>query len=89
MLERMFLGDPPARHDRILDFSTPVTGSLFFVPSVDFLDDPPDPPAVAAAPRAEDRGEDWVRGDAGAPHDGERPLEQSLGIGDLKGSDGR
>ncbi|GAA2396095.1 Dyp-type peroxidase [Dactylosporangium salmoneum] len=37
MLERMFLGAPPARHDRILDFSTPVTGSLFFAPSADLL----------------------------------------------------
>ncbi|WP_238011393.1 Dyp-type peroxidase [Dactylosporangium sp. AC04546] len=37
MLERMFLGAPPARHDRILDFSTPVTGTLFFAPSADFL----------------------------------------------------
>jgi porphyrinogen peroxidase len=45
MLERMFLGDPPADHDRILDFSTAVTGTLFFVPSADFLDDPPDAPA--------------------------------------------
>ena len=44
MLERMFLGDPPASHDRILDFSTAVTGTLFFVPSADFLDDLPDPP---------------------------------------------
>lgn len=42
MLERMFLGAPPAGHDRILDFSTPVTGTLFFVPTADFLDDPPD-----------------------------------------------
>ncbi|MFG1705386.1 Dyp-type peroxidase [Nonomuraea sp. M3C6] len=49
MLERMFVGDPPARHDRILDFSIPVTGSLFFVPSADLLDDLPRPPAVAAA----------------------------------------
>jgi putative iron-dependent peroxidase len=47
MLERMFLGEPPARHDRILDFSVPVTGTLFFVPSADFLDDLPDPPAAA------------------------------------------
>jgi putative iron-dependent peroxidase len=45
MLERMFLGDPPASHDRVLDFSTPVTGTLFFAPTADFLDDPPDPPA--------------------------------------------
>ena len=45
MLERMFLGAPPASHDRILDFSKAVTGNLFFVPSADFLDDPPEPPA--------------------------------------------
>jgi putative iron-dependent peroxidase len=33
MLQRMFLGDPPGNYDRILDFSTAVTGSLFFVPT--------------------------------------------------------
>ncbi|MGW3565074.1 Dyp-type peroxidase [Streptomyces sp. NPDC000941] len=44
MLKRMFLGAPPASHDRILDYSTPVTGSLFYVPSSDFLDDLPEPP---------------------------------------------
>ncbi|WP_308167636.1 Dyp-type peroxidase [Catellatospora tritici] len=43
MLERMFRGDGTAAHDRILDFSTAVTGSLFFAPSGDFLDDPPVP----------------------------------------------
>lgn len=32
MMERMFVGNPPGLHDRILDFSTPVTGSTFFVP---------------------------------------------------------
>ena len=31
----------PGNYDRILDFSTAVTGSLFFVPTADFLDDPP------------------------------------------------
>jgi putative iron-dependent peroxidase len=41
MLEHMFLGDPPGNYDRILDFSTAVTGTLFFVPTADFLDDPP------------------------------------------------
>jgi putative iron-dependent peroxidase len=45
MLTRMFAGDPTGNYDRILDFSTPVTGSLFFVPSTDFLDDPPAAPA--------------------------------------------
>src|SRR5499427_935664 len=44
MLVHMFIGDPPGNTDRILDFSTAVTGSLFFVPSADFLDDLPDPP---------------------------------------------
>jgi putative iron-dependent peroxidase len=44
MLENMFIGRPPGTYDRILDFSTAVTGCLFFVPSADFLDDLPDPP---------------------------------------------
>ncbi|MDN5855738.1 MAG: Dyp-type peroxidase [Actinomycetia bacterium] len=39
MLENMFVGDPPGDHDRILDFSTAVTGGLFFVPPADFLED--------------------------------------------------
>jgi porphyrinogen peroxidase len=37
MLERMFLGDPPGLHDRLLDFSTAVTGSVFFAPRADVL----------------------------------------------------
>lgn len=44
MLTNMFLGDPPGNTDRILDFSTAVTGGLFFAPSADFLDDLPDLP---------------------------------------------
>ncbi|MER6943977.1 Dyp-type peroxidase [Nonomuraea sp. NPDC000554] len=84
MLERMFLGDPPARHDRILDFSVPVTGSLFFVPSADFLNDLPAPPAIAAATRTGDE----VRA-TGVPSDLDSPFPQSLGIGDLKGSNVR
>jgi putative iron-dependent peroxidase len=47
MLENMFIGDPPGNHDRILDFSTPVTGTLFFVPAADFLEDPPSQAAAA------------------------------------------
>ena len=55
MLTNMFIGRPPGTHDRILDFSTAVTGSLFFVPPVDLLDDPPAPaPAPAAAQEAPD-----------------------------------
>lgn len=38
MLQRMFVGVPPGQHDRILDFSTAVTGSAYFVPSNDLLE---------------------------------------------------
>jgi len=38
MLERMFIGVPPGNYDRILDFSTAHTGSLFFAPSLNILD---------------------------------------------------
>jgi len=38
MLERMFVGDPVGSHDRILDFSTAVTGTTFFVPTRGFLE---------------------------------------------------
>jgi porphyrinogen peroxidase len=51
MLTNMFVGNPPGNTDRILDFSTALTGSLFFVPSGAFLDDPP-APAAAAMPDA-------------------------------------
>jgi putative iron-dependent peroxidase len=103
MLERMFLGAPPASHDRILDFSTPVTGSLFHVPTSDFLDDLPDPPdASASAAGTETDLEAELEAELEAPPaadaDGTRtttgamPLarlvapDDSLGIGDLKGS---
>lgn len=33
MLQRMFIGDPPGKHDRLLDFSTATTGSAYFVPA--------------------------------------------------------
>ena len=39
MLSNMFLGDPPGNTDRILDFSTALTGCLFFVPPLEMLDD--------------------------------------------------
>ena len=38
MLENMFIGDPIGNHDHLLDFSTPITGTLFFVPSFDLLE---------------------------------------------------
>ena len=48
MLRRMFLGEPYGTYDRILDFSAAMTGSLFFVPTADFLDDLPEAPAPAS-----------------------------------------
>ena len=38
MLENMFIGDPVGNSDRLLDFSTAVTGTLFFIPSFDMLE---------------------------------------------------
>ncbi|MFB4353195.1 Dyp-type peroxidase [Microbacterium sp. LS_15] len=38
MLERMFIGEPAGMHDRLLDFSTALTGSVFFAPSAPELD---------------------------------------------------
>ncbi|MFC4911295.1 Dyp-type peroxidase [Actinomadura gamaensis] len=51
MLRNMFLGRPEAggRGDRILDFSTALTGCLFYCPTSDFLDDPPDLPDLSAS----------------------------------------
>jgi putative iron-dependent peroxidase len=46
MLRRMFLGDPYGNYDRILDFSTAMTGSLYYAPSADFLDDLPSAPGT-------------------------------------------
>jgi putative iron-dependent peroxidase len=72
MLTNMFIGKPPGTYDRILDFSTAVTGNLFFVPTVDFLENPrgqePD------APQGGTSGTEVA-------HD-----EGSLGIGSLKGA---
>ncbi|UDN35353.1 Dyp-type peroxidase [Proteus vulgaris] len=39
MLENMFAGTPEGHTDKLLKFSTPVTGTLFFVPSPEFMDD--------------------------------------------------
>jgi len=82
MLQHMFLGDPPGNYDRILDFSTAVTGTLFFVPTADFLDDPPPGPGEAG-------GSTTVAGEVaipGATRAGGPPTpgDGSLGIGGLR-----
>jgi porphyrinogen peroxidase len=84
MLERMFLGDPPGNYDRILDFSTAVTGSLFFVPTADFLDDPPPLPGDASASAPATSDDVASRSDTSA--DAVLPDDGSLGIGGLSGS---
>ena len=71
MLRNMFLGDPPGNTDRILDFSTPVTGTLFFTPTVDFLDDPPPLPGAEVRATASPAPATTTNG--------------SLSIGSLKG----
>ena len=76
MLSNMFIGLPPGNTDRILDFSTAVTGCLFFAPCADFLDDPPGPPGAVAASAAPDAAEAPAAVPAG---------DGSLGIGSLKG----
>lgn len=37
MIRRMFIGNPPSKHDRLLDFSRPLTGTTFFVPAPSLL----------------------------------------------------
>jgi len=49
MLENMFVGKPPGNYDRLLDFSTAVTGGLFFVPSAPLLEELADRAPQAAA----------------------------------------
>jgi porphyrinogen peroxidase len=69
MLINMFVGSPPGNYDRLLDFSTAVTGNLFFAPAATFLEGvTPDSQAGASAPTP-----------VSSMPDG------SLGIGSLKG----
>jgi putative iron-dependent peroxidase len=86
MLENMFIGDPPGNTDRILDFSTAETGTLFFAPSADFLDDLPAPPGSAAPAAA---GADAARtpsAPGSAPAAPTPESSGSLGIGSLRRS---
>ncbi|MCB0932390.1 MAG: Dyp-type peroxidase [Mycobacterium sp.] len=71
MLRNMYIGDPPGNTDRILDFSTPLTGTLLFTPTADFLDNPPPLPGMGVP--------------APTPVSATKPVG-SLKIGSLKGS---
>jgi len=72
MMTNMFIGDPPGNYDRLLDFTTPVTGSNFFAPSLQFL-------AALAG--------DAAPPELAAPAVGEarRTSDGSLHIGNLRG----
>ena len=76
MLERMFIGEPPGAYDRLLDFSTAITGTTFFVPTAGMLEALAEPPSDPAAETAQ--GSEDTAPAAAAP--------QSLGIGSLRGT---
>jgi putative iron-dependent peroxidase len=95
MLENMFVGNPPDNYDRILDFSTAVSGGLFFAPSADFLASLPDLPGRATAdgeqpdqaPRTDGPGAHDDNADAAGPA-GEASRTRAAGplrIGALRG----
>ncbi len=89
MLERMFIGDPPGLHDRILDFSVARTGSTFFVPSAALLaalDDEPDDEEAGADVGARDLGEAASAGGAAEASVTSPAADTSLGLGSLRDS---
>ena len=80
MLMNMFVGRPPGNYDRLLDFSRAVTGTLFFVPSVTFLENVATREAAPsmAGPTSNERDAEDKSTSRSFPPDG------SLGIGSLK-----
>jgi putative iron-dependent peroxidase len=85
MLENMFIGRPLGNYDRILDFSTPVTGSLFFIPTSTFLDSlSPDQPASPASFAQKPAP---IAAQAAIDVPSANLKNGSLGIGSLKGED--
>ena len=80
MLERMFVGVPPGSYDRLLDFSTAITGSTFFVPTAGMLEALAEPPAEPTAETADPADPADDAGDASPA-----PAASSLGIGSLRG----
>ncbi|HEY6418609.1 MAG TPA: Dyp-type peroxidase [Candidatus Binataceae bacterium] len=77
MLQNMFVGRPPGNYDRLLDFSRAVTGGLFFVPSLSFLEAvTPDAPVAANAGAASETD---------SSSRSEPASDGSLRIGSLKG----
>lgn len=77
MLENMFIGSPPGNYDRLLDFSRAVTGSLFFAPSLTFLENLGDEESSTSPPSPSPTESD--------PSSSSPVRDTSLGIGSLKG----
>jgi putative iron-dependent peroxidase len=48
-LVSIFVAGPPGNYAGSLGFSTAVTGTLFFIPTADFFDDPPSPTCSRAS----------------------------------------
>jgi porphyrinogen peroxidase len=95
MLQNMFVGRPPGNYDRLLDVSRPVTGNLFFVPSVPLLesladatgdaavaDEPVDARAEAPSPRGPESSASLSTSASSTSASG------SLNIGSLRGAPG-
>jgi putative iron-dependent peroxidase len=82
MLRNMFIGSPPGNYDRILDFSTAVTGGLFFVPPEPMLESLADGPLAGqeAAPQQSPAPPDTASPQSTSSQSG------SLQIGSLKGA---
>jgi putative iron-dependent peroxidase len=78
MLDNMFIGLPPGNYDRLLDVSRAVTGSLYFVPSADFLD------AVTEPPAGNDDGDETAAGGPEPPVPPSSSSDGALRIGSLK-----
>ncbi|THT99294.1 Dyp-type peroxidase [Lampropedia puyangensis] len=74
MMENMFVGNPPGNYDRLLDFSTAVTGGLFFIPSLPLLETLAQRPSLDEAENI-----NAFKPALTVSHDG------SLSIGSLKG----
>jgi porphyrinogen peroxidase len=86
MLDNMFIGQPPGNYDRLLDVSRAVTGSLFFVPSVDFLDGVTPEPTAGNETAAV--GDEPTLDDPSSSAPRRSSSDGSLGIGSLKNEAG-
>lgn len=84
MMTNMFIGNPPGNYDRILDVSVPMTGTEFFVPSLELLEALPD--QAGTAPGDEVRADPTTPGQDDTASTTPTIPDGSLSIGSLRGS---